>query len=62
VDILQTAVDVFVPLLFEDVQTILAALMQKASQDGVELPTEDMFAIYRKIKEAWDLHRQIVRR
>jgi hypothetical protein len=62
VDILQTAVDVFVPLLFEDVQTILAALMQKASQDGVELPTEDMFAIYRKIKEAWDLYRQIVRR
>jgi hypothetical protein len=62
VDILMTAVDIFVPGLFKDVQTVLTALMHKASQDGVELPTDDMFAIYRKIKEAWDLYRQIVRR
>lgn len=61
-DILQTAVDTFVPLLFEDLQRVLIALVHRANEDGVELPTEDMFAIYHKIKEAWDLYRQIVRK
>ena len=62
VDILHTAVDIFVPLLFEDVHTVLVALMERSKEEGVELPTEDMFAIYHKIKEAWDLYRQIVRK
>ena len=62
VDILHTAVDTFVPLLFEDVRTVLLALMQRAKEENVELPTDDMFAIYHKIKEAWDLYRQIVRK
>jgi hypothetical protein len=44
------------------VQTVLLALIRKSSQDGVELPTEDMFEIYRKIRELWDLYRQIVRK
>ena len=61
-DILFIGTDVFVPLLFKDVQTVLLALMRKSSQDGVELPTEDMFEVYRKVKELWDLYRQIVRR
>ena len=52
----------FVPLLFKDVYSVLTALMRKASEDGVELPTEDMFAIYDKIKELWDLYRQIIRK
>jgi len=62
VDILFIGADVFVPLLFKDVQTVLLALMRQASQDGVELPTEDMFEVYRKIKELWSLYRQIVRK
>lgn len=61
-DILFIGTDIFVPLLFKDVQTVLLALMRKASQDGVELPTEDMFEVYRKIKELWDLYRQIVQK
>ena len=36
--------------------------MRRASEDGVELPTDDMFAIYHKIKELWDLYRQIVQK
>jgi hypothetical protein len=62
VDILFIGTDVFVPLVFKDVQTVLLALIRKSSQDGVELPTEDMFEIYRKIRELWDLYRQIVRK
>ena len=54
--------DVFVPLLFKDVYSVLAALIRKASEDGVDLSTEDMFAIYDKIKELWDLYRQIIRK
>jgi hypothetical protein len=41
---------------------VLLALMRRASEDGVELPTDDMFAIYHKIKELWDLYRQIVQK
>ena len=52
----------FVPLLFKDISSVLVGLMRKASKDGVELPTEDMFAIYHKIKELWDLYRQIIRK
>ena len=52
----------FVPLLFKDVHSVLVALMRKASEDGIELPTEDTFAIYHKIKELWDLYRQIVQK
>jgi len=62
VDILFIGTDVFIPLLFNDVQTVLLALIRKSSQAGVELPTEDIFDIYRKIKELWDLYRQIVRK
>lgn len=36
--------------------------MQRAKEENAELPTDDMFAIYHKIKEAWDLYRQIVRK
>lgn len=54
--------DVFVPLLFKDVYSVLASLIRKASEDGVDLSTEDMFAIYDKIKELWDLYRQIIRK
>ena len=62
VDILRTAVDVFVPHVFKDVHSVLVGLMRKSSEDGAELPTEDMLDIYRKIKELWDLYRQIIRK
>ena len=54
--------DTFIPLLFEDVRTVLLALIARAKEENVELPTDDMFAIYHKIKEALGLYRQIVRK
>jgi len=59
VDILTIGAEVFIPLLFRDVETILQALVEKAESENEELPSDDMFAIYRQINEARSLHRQI---
>ena len=51
--------EVFIPLLFRDVHTVLTALIEKSESENEEIPAEDMFAVYRQIKEAWNLYRQI---
>jgi len=62
VDILTIGADVYIPLVFRDVETVLSALIEKAESENEELSTEDMFAVYRQIREAWNLHRQITRK
>src|SRR5437899_1557114 len=41
---------------------MLASLTENAEKEGIELSTEDMFELYRNIREIWDLYRQIVQR
>ena len=62
VDILTIAAEEFVPLLFKDSYALLSSLTENAIKENEELPTEDMFALYRKIREIWDLYRQIVQK
>jgi hypothetical protein len=62
VELLYIAADVFVPLLFSDISTVLSALCQQAQDENIDLPVDDMFAIYHQTKEAWSLYTQITRK
>lgn len=56
------AVDIFVPLVLRDTKDILLSLVRGAKERNEVLPREDMFTIYKKVKEIRDLYRRIIRK
>jgi hypothetical protein len=56
------AAEEFIPLVFEDSHSVLIILTENAENKANELSTEDMFELYRKIREIWDLYRQIAKK
>jgi hypothetical protein len=62
VDILWMGVDIFVPLVVRDTRDILLGLVCDAKEQNQVLPREDMFTVYKKIKEIRDLYRRITRK
>jgi hypothetical protein len=62
VDILLMGVDIFVPLILRDTRDILLRFVRDAQEESLVLPREDMFTIYKKIKEIRDLYTRITRK
>jgi hypothetical protein len=62
VDILLMGVDIFVPLVLRDTRDILLRFVHGAQEESLVLPREDMFTIYKKIKEIRDLYTRITRK
>lgn len=55
-------VDIFVPLVLRDTRDILLRFVRDAQEENLVLPREDMFTIYKKIKEIRDLYTRITRK
>ena len=56
------AVDIFVPLVLRDVRYILLNLVRETQEQSQVLPREDLFTIYKKIKEIRDIYRRLTRK
>ena len=56
------AVDIFVPLVLRDTRDVLLQLVRDAQEQNLVLPREDLFTIYKKIKEIRDLYTRITRK
>jgi hypothetical protein len=55
-------VDIFVPLVLRDTRDVLLSLVRDTQEQSLVLPREDMFTIYKKIKEIRDLYTRITRK